>query len=67
MNFTAPKRTSNDPNGHRVLKGGSFFCNDSYNCGYRFSVRAVNSFRSSSRHNRFRCLMDTSEYSKNLN
>ena len=62
---------SNNPNGpnesydpdepyikKRVMKGGSFLCNDSYCSGYRNSMRMKSSPDTGSLHTGFRTVMD---------
>ena len=58
INPLGPKKNSNDTNNLRVLRGGSFLCNDSYCSGYRVSRRTGNSEKTSSNHIGFRCVMD---------
>lgn len=42
----------------RVLRGGSFLCNDSYCTGYRVSRRMKGDMKSSYNHTGFRCVKD---------
>lgn len=42
----------------RVLRGGSFLCNDSYCSGYRVSRRMKGDMKSSYNHTGFRCVKD---------
>jgi formylglycine-generating enzyme required for sulfatase activity len=42
----------------RVMRGGSFLCNDSYCSGYRVSARMKSSPDSGMEHLGFRCVMD---------
>jgi sulfatase modifying factor 1 len=42
----------------RVIRGGSFLCNDSYCSGYRVARRMKNTEDSSTEHVGFRCVMD---------
>jgi formylglycine-generating enzyme required for sulfatase activity len=42
----------------RVLRGGSFLCNDSYCSGYRVSRRMKSSPDTSLEHTGFRCVKD---------
>ncbi len=58
INPTGPARKLDGANGHRVLRGGSFLCNDSYCSGYRVSRRTGNSETTSSNHIGFRCVLD---------
>ena len=58
INPLGPLRTPSDNNNHRVLRGGSFLCNDSYCSGYRVSRRTGNSENTSSNHIGFRCVLD---------
>tara|TARA_Y100001980_G_C14556556_1_gene348558 strand:+ start:410 stop:1447 length:1038 start_codon:yes stop_codon:yes gene_type:complete len=58
INPLGPLRKPNDNNNHRVLRGGSFLCNDSYCSGYRVSRRTGNSETTSSNHIGFRCVLD---------
>ncbi len=45
----------------RVLRGGSFLCNDSYCSGYRVSRRMKGDMKSSYNHTGFRCVKEISE------
>ncbi len=58
INPQGPLRKLNNANEHRVLRGGSFLCNDSYCSGYRVSRRTGNSENTSSNHIGFRCVED---------
>ena len=51
-------RKPNDNNNHRVLRGGSFLCNDSYCSGYRVSRRMRSSPDTGLSHTGFRCVKD---------
>jgi sulfatase modifying factor 1 len=46
----------NEPN--KVIRGGSFLCNDCYCSGYRPSARQTTTLDSSSNHTGFRCVKD---------
>ena len=48
----------NDPK--RVIRGGSFLCNDSYCSSYRVSARMPNSQDTGMSHTGFRCVKDIS-------
>ena len=58
INPLGPSTKPNYNNNHRVLRGGSFLCNDSYCSGYRVSRRTGNSENTSSNHIGFRCVLD---------
>ncbi|MFL2995282.1 MAG: formylglycine-generating enzyme family protein [Candidatus Neomarinimicrobiota bacterium] len=58
INPTGPSRKEVKHSPLRVLRGGSFLCNDSYCSGYRVSRRTGNSENTSSNHIGFRCVMD---------
>ena len=58
INPTGPTRKVDNHFPLRVLRGGSFLCNDSYCSGYRVSRRTGNSEDTSSNHIGFRCVMD---------
>jgi len=58
INPTGPTRKVDNHYPLRVLRGGSFLCNDSYCSGYRVSRRTGNSEDTSSNHIGFRCVMD---------
>jgi len=45
----------------RVLRGGSFLCNDAYCSGYRVSRRMKSSPDTSLEHTGFRCVQDISK------
>ena len=53
----ADPRKSN-PGNERVVRGGSFLCNDSYCSGYRVSRRMGSSMDSGHSHTGFRCVKD---------
>ena len=42
----------------KVVRGGSFLCNDSYCSGFRVSARMQSNFETSLEHTGFRCVMD---------
>jgi len=58
INPTGPPRKVKNNSPLRVLRGGSFLCNDSYCSGYRVSRRTGNSEDTSSNHIGFRCVME---------
>ena len=58
INPTGPSKKFDNHFPVRVLRGGSFLCNDSYCSGYRVSRRTGNSEDTSSNHIGFRCVMD---------
>ena len=58
INPTGPSKKLDNHFPVRVLRGGSFLCNDSYCSGYRVSRRTGNSEDTSSNHIGFRCVMD---------
>ena len=64
MNPTGPKK-SHDPQGpgvpKRVMRGGSFLCNDSYCSGYRPSSCMKTSPDTGLAHAGFRCVINSSE------
>ena len=55
-------RSSDDRHGgtepNKVIRGGSFLCNDCYCSGYRPSARQTTTLDSSSNHTGFRCVKD---------
>jgi len=63
INPKGPK-SSYDPNEpyspKKVMRGGSFLCNDSYCSGYRNSMRMKSTPDSSSMHAGFRTVVDVS-------
>jgi formylglycine-generating enzyme required for sulfatase activity len=58
INPTGPKTSINKELPLRVLRGGSFLCNESYCSGYRVTRRTGNSENTSSNHIGFRCAKD---------
>lgn len=61
LNFESPKYEE-DTNIHqrKVIRGGSFLCNESYCSGYRVSARMSSSPDTGLEHTGFRCVKDTS-------
>ncbi len=53
-----PLRNTFTPQPERVLRGGSFLCNDSYCSGYRVSRRMGSTIDSGLNHTGFRCAKD---------
>lgn len=56
--FKNPMNETANPLQEKVLRGGSFLCNDSYCSGFRVSARMQSNFETSLEHTGFRCVMD---------
>lgn len=56
--FNNPENTQPDNAKEKVMRGGSFLCNDSYCSGYRVSARMMSTAETSLEHTGFRCAKD---------
>jgi len=56
--FSNPKGPTASESGEKVMRGGSFLCNDSYCSGFRVAARMKTAPETSLEHTGFRCLKD---------
>ena len=56
--FKNPKNTLPNETNEKVMRGGSFLCNDSYCSGFRVSARMKSTAETSLEHTGFRCVKD---------
>lgn len=56
--FKNPKNTQPNETNEKVMRGGSFLCNDSYCSGFRVSARMKSTAETSLEHTGFRCVKD---------
>ena len=56
--FKNPKGARSSERREKVIRGGSFLCNDSYCSGFRVSARMKTSLETSLEHTGFRCVRD---------
>ena len=57
-NFENPENTTPNETIEKVMRGGSFLCNDSYCSGFRVSARMKSTAETSLEHTGFRCVKD---------
>ncbi|MCB0507464.1 MAG: formylglycine-generating enzyme family protein [Bacteroidetes bacterium] len=53
-----PENTIQNPENEKVIRGGSFLCNDSYCSGFRVASRMKTTMETSLEHTGFRCVKD---------
>lgn len=58
-NFKNPENKTFNVTNEKVMRGGSFLCNDSYCSGFRVSARMKSTAETSLEHTGFRCVKDT--------
>lgn len=56
--FKNPKGADNSETNEKVMRGGSFLCNDSYCSGFRVAARMKSSLETSLENTGFRCVKD---------
>lgn len=57
-NFKNPENKTPNENAEKVMRGGSFLCNDSYCAGFRIAARMKSTAETSLEHTGFRCVRD---------
>jgi formylglycine-generating enzyme required for sulfatase activity len=60
-NFKSPAGPPTSPSGEKVIRGGSFLCNDSYCSGFRVASRMKTTPETGLEHTGFRCVKDASQ------